>query len=118
MFSNEAIILYNLYMKNSKILTDEDVKHVAKLANLELTPEEMKKYQKQLTEIINYISKLEKVETDSVEPTSQVTGLDDVNVPDEIISERILTHDEVFQNTKIKAEDKFKVNAIFDNEDL
>lgn len=105
-------------MKNSKVLTDEDVEHVAKLANLELTQEEIKKYQKQLTEIINYIGKLEKVDSHGIEPTSQVTGLDDVNAPDEIISERILAHNEVFQNTKIKAQDKFKVNAIFDNEDL
>ena|SRR3989338_3229874 len=56
-------------------LTKEDVKHIAKLARLELTDEEIVRYQKELGRILDYISQLKDVDTSYVEPTAQVTGL-------------------------------------------
>ena len=55
-----------------------DVKKVAKLANLELSPEEETEFNKQLNEIVGYIEKLNSVDTSNVEPTAQVTGLKNV----------------------------------------
>lgn len=52
-----------------------DVKKVAKLANLTLTPLEETELDKQLNDILGYIEKLEKVDTSGIEPTAQVTGL-------------------------------------------
>ena len=39
-------------------LSDKDIKHVAKLANLKLSSEEIKKYKGQLSEIVEYIDEL------------------------------------------------------------
>lgn len=52
-----------------------DVKKVAKLANLAITPSEEKEFDKQLNDIVKYIEKLNSVDTTNIEPTAQVTGL-------------------------------------------
>lgn len=65
-------------------LTTEEVKQVARLANLELTEEEVKKFRTQLSEVLQYVEKLKEVNTEKVESTSQVTGLENVFREDEI----------------------------------
>ena len=52
-----------------------DVLHIAKLANLPLKKDEIEKYEKQLSSILEYIEKLKKVKTDKIPETSQVTDL-------------------------------------------
>ena len=59
-------------------LKKTDIEHIAKLARLDLTPRELKKYGSQLSDILSYIEKLQEVDVEGVEPTSQVTGLEDV----------------------------------------
>ena len=55
-----------------------DVKHTAKLARLGLSEKEKKKLKKELPSILEFVNKLDKVKTDRVEPTAQVTGLENV----------------------------------------
>jgi aspartyl-tRNA(Asn)/glutamyl-tRNA(Gln) amidotransferase subunit C len=59
-------------------LTIDQIKHVANLARLELTDAEMEKYGTQLSQVLGYIDMLSEVNTDDVEPTAQVTGLENV----------------------------------------
>jgi len=59
-------------------LSREEIKHIANLARLELTPEELDKYGEQLSAVLSYIDQLQEVDVNGVEPTAQVTGL--VNV--------------------------------------
>jgi len=66
------------HTNNMAKLTTDDVKHVAKLANLPLTDEEIKKFQEQLSSVVSYIDELQEVDTKDVEPTSQTTGLENV----------------------------------------
>jgi aspartyl-tRNA(Asn)/glutamyl-tRNA(Gln) amidotransferase subunit C len=54
-------------------LTDKDVQYVADLAHLELTEEELKKYLPQLDSILQYMQKLNELDTSQVEPMAQVT---------------------------------------------
>lgn len=70
-------------MKKNK-LTVSQTKHIAQLAGLNLTLKEVKKFQNQLSEILAYFKILQKVATEKVEPTSQVTGLENVLRKDEI----------------------------------
>lgn len=65
-------------------LTTDEVKHVAKLSKLNLTSEEIKIYTPQLEKIIEYVGSLQEVNTDGIEPTSQTTGLTNVERKDEI----------------------------------
>ena len=92
-------------------LTKEEVEHVAKLANLTLTKSELKKFQKQLSSILEYVNQLKELDTKRVEPTSQVTGLENVFREDEIQSS--MSQEEVLSNTKETHKGLFKVKAIF-----
>lgn len=66
-----------------KLIRDQ-VKHVAKLANLPLTEDEEEKYSEQLSKILDYIEQLNQVDTDSVEPTFNVSGQTNVMAEDKI----------------------------------
>lgn len=59
-------------------LTPEEVKHIAELSRLELSPEETEKYRGELGAILDYVAMLKEVETEGVDITAQVSGLTDV----------------------------------------
>jgi len=50
----------------------EDVRHVADLANLELTAEELPRMAKDLNAVLGYIAQLNELDTPTVEPMAQV----------------------------------------------
>jgi aspartyl-tRNA(Asn)/glutamyl-tRNA(Gln) amidotransferase subunit C len=52
------------------MITEKEVKHIAKLARLGLTKKEIEKFQKELSLILDYIDKLKEVEIENVEPYS------------------------------------------------
>lgn len=91
-----------------------NVTHIAKLANLSLTEEEKKKLSKQLDETLAYVDQLDQVNTDNVQPTSQVTGLE--NVTREDVAAKSLTQAQALSNTKNEHKGFFKVKGILDNE--
>lgn len=64
-------------------LTVEEVKKIATLARLKLSPEEEERYAKTISAVLDYMTILNEVDTNGVEPTSQVTGLEDVFREDE-----------------------------------
>lgn len=69
-------------------LTADQVRHIAKLARLQLSDAEVEKFAKELTNILQYVDMLREVDTKDVAATSQVTGLqnafrdDEVRAPD------------------------------------
>ena len=65
-------------------LTKEQIEHIAKLARLDLTDDELEKYGGQLSNVLNYIEQLEEVDVSDAEPTAQVTGLLNVLREDEV----------------------------------
>ncbi|MEK7525723.1 MAG: Asp-tRNA(Asn)/Glu-tRNA(Gln) amidotransferase subunit GatC [Patescibacteria group bacterium] len=56
-------------------LSSTVVQHIAKLARIELTPDEEDRMKRDLSSILGYIDQLNKVDTDAVEPLYQTTGL-------------------------------------------
>lgn len=52
----------------------KDVEHVARLARLELAEEEIRLYTKQLGRVLDYVDKLEELDTKSVEPLSHAAA--------------------------------------------
>jgi len=63
-------------------LTSDEVKHIAKLARLELSEEEINKFGEQLSDILGNAKMLEEVDTSKVEPIAQITGLRNVTFAD------------------------------------
>jgi aspartyl-tRNA(Asn)/glutamyl-tRNA(Gln) amidotransferase subunit C len=66
-------------------LTNDDVLKLAQLARLQLTDDEVVVYQRELEEILQYVEQLNDVDVTDLQPTSQVTGLTNVNRPDTVI---------------------------------
>ncbi len=95
-------------------LTTDQVKKVAKLANLPITSDEEEKYSEQLSKILDYIDQLNSVETKNVEPTYNVTGLNMVMRPDEI--EQSLSQQEALQNTPNTKNGFFVTKGVFEEE--
>lgn len=91
-------------------LTNDQVKHVAKLANLTLTQEEVLKFADQLSETLSFVEQLERVDTTNIEPTNQVTGLTNVLREDETAPS--LSQADALRNTKSKVDGFFKVPAV------
>ena len=61
-----------------------DVKYVAHLARLALTPEEEQKLGAQLGNILGYIEKLRELDVTNVEPTAHAVPMVNVTRPDEV----------------------------------
>lgn len=93
-------------------MSEKDVINVASLAKLELTSEEIKKFQKQLSKVVDYIAELHEVDTKSVEPTSQTTGLNNVFRVDEINTQHQLSQDEALSGKNNTVNGLFQVEAI------
>lgn len=63
-----------------KPITENDVLYVADLANLELTPEERARMVKDLNSILDYVDRLNELDTSNVEPMAQTSdryGIDE-----------------------------------------
>lgn len=91
-----------------------DIKHVAKLANLTLSDYEIKKLEKQLKETIKFVDKLEEINTKGIQPTSQITGLENVTREDNPTPS--LSQEEALKNAKSIHNGLFKVKAILEND--
>jgi aspartyl-tRNA(Asn)/glutamyl-tRNA(Gln) amidotransferase subunit C len=65
-------------------LAKQEVEKIAKLSRLELSEAEKEKFANQLSPVLDYFDKLKEINTDNVEITAQVTGLENVYRPDEI----------------------------------
>lgn len=63
-------------------ITLEEVEYVARLARLEFTPQEAAQLTEQLDRILDYIAKLNELDTANVEPTSHVLPIRNVTRPD------------------------------------
>ena len=70
-------------------ITNDDVRHLAQLSSLQMPDAEIKSLCVDIKEIINYINQLDELDTDGVEPTYQVTGLQNVWRDDEIIDSSV-----------------------------
>ncbi|MBI3954849.1 Asp-tRNA(Asn)/Glu-tRNA(Gln) amidotransferase subunit GatC [Candidatus Gottesmanbacteria bacterium] len=101
-------------IQNKKPIHSSDIKHIAKLANLDLNDEQIKKITPQFSSVLDLVSQIQKLNTENVIETSQVTGQENVFREDEVDTKRILTEEEALSNAKNKHNGYFIVDAIFE----
>lgn len=89
-----------------------NIKHIAKLANLTLSTEEETKFAKQLEATLETVNELNQINTDDIEITSQVTGLE--NVMDQDIAQLSLSQKDALANAKNTHNGFFIVKAILE----
>jgi aspartyl-tRNA(Asn)/glutamyl-tRNA(Gln) amidotransferase subunit C len=95
------------------LLTPEEVRHVAMLARLGLTDEEVEMMRAQLAQVLDYIAMLSEVDTSAVEPTAQV--LAQYNVMRTDTSRPAMPVAEVLRNAPRKEETFFRVPAVLED---
>jgi aspartyl-tRNA(Asn)/glutamyl-tRNA(Gln) amidotransferase subunit C len=88
-------------------ITREQVLHVAKLAHLDLTDEEVDRFREQLSAILDAVSKVSELDLSDVPPTSHPLEL--VNVWRDDEPRPSLSLDEVFANAPERDGDFFRV---------
>lgn len=59
-------------------ISDDDVRHLARLSSLQLADNEVDAYRNDIERIVGYIEQLGELDTTGVEPTYQVTDLQNV----------------------------------------
>lgn len=74
-------------------ISDDDVRHLATLSNIQLAEDEAAGLRQDLTNILDYIEQLSELDTANVEPTYQVTGLQNVWRDDIVDDSGVLRED-------------------------
>jgi aspartyl-tRNA(Asn)/glutamyl-tRNA(Gln) amidotransferase subunit C len=87
-----------------------DVKYVAHLARISLSPEEEQQLSTQLGNILGYIEKLKEADVSGVEPTAHAFPLVNVTRPDEVRDS--ISNEDALRNAPAKANGLFMVPKI------
>ncbi|MEI7631901.1 MAG: Asp-tRNA(Asn)/Glu-tRNA(Gln) amidotransferase subunit GatC [bacterium] len=82
-------------------LTKEEILKLAFLARLKLSDDEVEKYQKELSSILDYVKHLDNVDVSGLEPTYQVSGLVNVSRKDQIIDYGV-SNEELLKNVPVR----------------
>jgi aspartyl-tRNA(Asn)/glutamyl-tRNA(Gln) amidotransferase subunit C len=86
-------------------LTADQVRHIAKLARLELSDAEVTKFTTELTSILQYVDMLTEVDTKGIEATEQVTGQSNSLRPDVIRDPLLAEPDALLATSPLPVED-------------
>lgn len=76
-----------------------------------MSPEEVEKFRTELSEILNYVEQLDKVDVDGLEPTYQVTGLTNV-IREDKVQPYSATPAELLKNAPAIEKNQFKVKRV------
>jgi aspartyl-tRNA(Asn)/glutamyl-tRNA(Gln) amidotransferase subunit C len=93
-------------------LTRAEVEHVARLAHVGLTEEDLERFRTQLSQILDYFEILKRVDTEGVPPTSQALPLENVVRPDE--SRKPLDQQVALANAPARTNGYFRVRKILE----
>lgn len=92
-------------------LTDSDVLKLAQLARLDLSKEEIKEFQQEISKILDYVEQLNEADVSGEEPTYQVTGLTNVFRKDQEKSYGV-TPEELLKNAPATLDNQIKVKRM------
>lgn len=100
-------------------ITTKEVQHLAELSSLRLDTEELNELTDELEAILGYVDQLAELDTDGVEPTYQVTGLENVGRQDVVVEAQVSRQQlldlapDGFKNNQIKVPKVLWVLPIF-----
>jgi aspartyl-tRNA(Asn)/glutamyl-tRNA(Gln) amidotransferase subunit C len=97
-------------MVRRMVVSMKDVEHVALLARLELSEDEKHLYAEQLNAIIDYMGKLQELNTDDIPPTAHVLPIHNVLRKD--LPRPSIDRNEALQNAPHQEKGLFKVPKI------
>jgi aspartyl-tRNA(Asn)/glutamyl-tRNA(Gln) amidotransferase subunit C len=95
-------------------LSREEVLHIARLARMGISDDEVDKLSEQLSDILDNFEVLQQVKTDDVLPTAQSIALNNVTRDDTIAAS--YSPDDILSNAPRREEDYFKIHAVLEDE--
>jgi len=95
-------------------LTKSEIQHIAGLARIKLTEKEEGKMAEDLGAVLGYIDRLNKIDTASVEPAAQITGLENIFRKDE--TGREVDRQAIIDQFPHRKDDYLKVKAVFEKD--
>jgi len=98
----------------STTMTASDVDAIAKLANIPVTPDEKKSLAEGFTKVLAVLEELKSIDVKGVEPTNQVTGLEDVARDDAVDVTRMFTQEKALANAKRTHNGFFVVDQVLE----
>jgi aspartyl-tRNA(Asn)/glutamyl-tRNA(Gln) amidotransferase subunit C len=93
-------------------LTKEEVLHIAKLARLGVSDEDVARFQEQLSNILENFESLQKVDTSDIPPTAQPNPLQ--NILKEDLVKPSLAQEDVLANAPKREGEFFRVKAVLE----
>ena len=92
-------------------LTDDDIRHLARLARIRVNDDDVATFRDQLSGILDYVTQLETVDTEGLAPTSQVSGLTNVTRADDDTSDT-MARDRLLDQVPAKEKGHIKVRRV------
>lgn len=100
------------------MLTKDEVKKIAKLARLGISEDEVEKYQKDLSSILDFVDQLKEVDVEGVEPTFQASGIFNIVRDDEALAisreDKLKKKEELLNLAPDKKSGQIKVKKVFE----
>ncbi len=90
-----------------------DVQKLAQLTALTITDDQAQTMTDELNEILGYVEQLSEVDTDGIEPTYQVNGLENITRPDEI-KDMSVSQENLLKNAPEQQDGSIKVPRVLE----
>jgi aspartyl-tRNA(Asn)/glutamyl-tRNA(Gln) amidotransferase subunit C len=92
-------------------ISRDDVLHLAQLSNLQLADDEIVSLQSELSNILDYVTQLSELDTSGIEPTYQVTDLENVTRADVVVGPTV-TREQLLATAPDQSQDQIKVPKV------
>jgi len=93
-------------------ITKKDVAHVANLARLAISPEQIDTYTDQLSRILKHVEKLSEIDTTGIEPTTSTVPPSSLRRED--VAKTVLTNEDALKNAPLSERGCIKVPQIIE----
>ncbi len=91
-------------------ITKEELKHIANLSNLYFSDEELEKYTKDMSSVVEFANELSKIDTQGVEITTSILGEYNIFRKDEV--KESFDRDILLQNAPEQGDGMFKIPKV------
>ncbi len=93
-------------------LTPEEVTHIARLARVGLSQDEMSRFQDQLSQILDYFQRLQEADTENIPPTAHTLAMHNIMRDDE--PRPSFDKEDILANAPQREGDLFRVRAVLE----
>lgn len=94
------------------MLSQEEVRNIAHLARIELSDQEVEQFGREMSSILEYIQKLNELETENVEPIGHITGMVNIVRNDRVSGKREKEYDLLMRNIPKKKKGCISVQQV------